>query len=181
MIGLYIVIRTEKTAEKMHSYPISQENLQKLFLPGIKSEGQVYKKIKKVLARKAIAGERVETITSDGLETVNRAKDGDFLIQNQTKAREQYIISSKKFNDKYEYFASGDGEFNFYKAKGKVVALEMTESVLRKFNLPDEFSFIAPWKEDMIVKKDDFLVCPPDYSEIYRIARLEFFETYQKL
>ena len=31
----------------------------------------------------------------------------------------------------------------------------------------------------MIVKKDDFLVSPLDYSEIYRIANKEFFETYK--
>lgn len=32
----------------------------------------------------------------------------------------------------------------------------------------------------MIVKENDFLVSPLDYSEIYRIANHEFFETYQE-
>ena len=32
----------------------------------------------------------------------------------------------------------------------------------------------------MIVKKGDFLVSPLDYSEVYRIANKEFFETYKQ-
>jgi len=32
----------------------------------------------------------------------------------------------------------------------------------------------------MVVKKGDFLVSPLDYSEVYRIAKKEFFETYNE-
>ena len=31
----------------------------------------------------------------------------------------------------------------------------------------------------MIVKKDDYLVSPMEYNEVYRIANKEFFETYK--
>jgi len=31
----------------------------------------------------------------------------------------------------------------------------------------------------MIVKENDFLACPVGEEEVYRIAREEFFETYQ--
>lgn len=159
----------------------SQEELQALFLPLLQSEGVLFIKNKRVLARKAVAGERIETITSDGLETVNTAESGDFIIQNQTKAKECYIINSKKFSDRYEYLSESAQEgYHFYKSKGEVFALEITTELLKSINLPAQFFFIAPWDEKMVVKKADFLVCQPDSSEIYRIARQEFFETYKK-
>jgi NAD(P)-dependent dehydrogenase (short-subunit alcohol dehydrogenase family) len=39
--------------------------------------------------------------------------------------------------------------------------------------------FMAPWDQPEKVELNDFLVTPPDHSEIYRIARKEFFETYK--
>ncbi len=150
-----------------------------LLIPELKSTGVLYKKTKEVLARKASSGEFVKTITSDGLETINTAKEGDFIIKNQTEAEEMYIIGHSKFNERYDLLREAEDHFSLYKAKGKVIALEMTSSLLSKFNLDSVFYFIAPWSEEMVTKKDDFLVCPQDYSEIYRIARKEFIETYQ--
>ncbi|KAN0021484.1 hypothetical protein ACTFIU_010084 [Dictyostelium citrinum] len=50
-------------------------------------------------------GSIIETVTSDGLETMNKIKNhDDFIIKNQTNANEQYIIPFNKFNDKYELF-----------------------------------------------------------------------------
>ena len=40
---------------------------------------------------------------------------------------------------------------------------------------------MANWGEKMVVRKNDYLVSPLDNSEVYRIARKEFFETYKKL
>ena len=39
---------------------------------------------------------------------------------------------------------------------------------------------MAPWGEKMIVKVGDYLVSPLNYSEVYRIAEKEFFETYRE-
>lgn len=156
----------------------SQEELMQLLISEFKLEGVLFKKVKTVLARKAKEGEQINTITSDGLETTNTAKKGSFIIKNQTEAEELYIIGGSKFKDRYEFLEEVDSDFSRYSAKGKVFAIEMTSAFLKKMNLKDTFYFIAPWKEEMITKKGDFLVCPPDYSEIYRIARKEFFETY---
>ena len=43
----------------------------------------------------------------------------------------------------------------------------------------NEFYIITSWNEKMIVKKDDYLVSPMEYNEVYRIANKEFFETYK--
>lgn len=148
-------------------------------VPILKSEGMVYKKFKKVLARKAVEGETIQTVTNDGLETTNTAKAGDFIIKNQTEAGEMYIIGAEKFEARYDFLEDGTDGFSVYLPKGKVVAVEMNETLLKRLNLPAEFYLIAPWGEEMVVKKGDYLASPLDFSEVYRIAQKEFFETYQ--
>jgi hypothetical protein len=157
----------------------TQKEIIATMLPILKSEGNIFKKIKKVFAREAAEGEAIQTITGDGLETTNTAKAGDFIIKNQTDAGEMYIIGAEKFHDRYDFLEEGADGFSVYSAKGKVVGVEMNEDLLKQLNLADEFYLVAPWEEEMVVKKDDYLVSPLDYSEVYRIARKEFFETYQ--
>ena len=41
--------------------------------------------------------------------------------------------------------------------------------------------FQAPWKESIVVKPGDFLVISLDKTEIYRVAKKEFTETYEEL
>jgi hypothetical protein len=163
----------------MEEKTYTQKEIMDILIPMLKSDGVLYKKSTKVLAREAMPGEQVNTFTSDGFETSNTAKEGDFVIKNQTTAQELYIIGGEKFRDRYELLEKTEGDFSIYKAKGKVMAIEMTEELLEKLKFPKELYFIAPWDEKVIVKKNDFLVCPIDFSEIYRIARKEFFETYQ--
>ena len=43
----------------------------------------------------------------------------------------------------------------------------------------DNYPIFPNLKEKIIVKENDFIVCPLDYSEVYRIAKKEFFETYK--
>ncbi len=148
-------------------------------VPILKSEGKTYKKFKKVFAREAVEGESIETVTDDGVETTNKAKAGDFIIKNQTEAGEMYIIGAEKFQDRYDFLEEGSDGFALYSPKGKAVAVEMNEELLKRLGLQNEFYLIAPWGEEMVVKKDDYLASPLDFSEVYRIARKEFFETYQ--
>lgn len=157
----------------------TQKEVLDIIVPILKSEGIVYKKFKKVYARAAVEGEEIQTVTSDGLETTNTAEADDFVIKSQTEAGEMYIISAKSFNDRYDFLEKADDGFSVYKAKGKVIAVEMTSDLLKQLNIGEEYYFIAAWGEEMVVKKDDYLASPLDYSEVYRIARKEFFETYQ--
>ena len=157
----------------------TQHEIIQTMVPILKSQGMGFKKFKKILAREAQEGEQIQTITGDGLETSNTANAGDFIVKNQTDAGEMYIVPAKKFHDRYDFSEEGQGGFSVYASKGKIIGVEMNESLLKQLELANEFYLVAPWGEEMIVKKDDYLVCPLDFSEVYRIARKEFFETYK--
>ena len=90
-----------------------------------------------------------------------------------------YIVSPKKFRERYVFLREVEDGFSEYRATGKIMALELTPQILRQLKLTDPFHFEAPWGEKMIAKTGDYLATPPDRSEVYRIARKEFWETYE--
>ncbi len=158
---------------------LSQPKMLALFRPLMESEGVLFSKKKNVFAKKAEGGEPVVTMTDDGLETVNTAQKGSYLVKNQTEAAEVYVVEKAAFEKRYERKGPADDGFEEYHPTGKVIAVELTPERQEALDLPASFHFKAAWKEDMIAKKGDYIVCPPDFSEIYRIARKEFFETYK--
>lgn len=160
---------------------MTQTEMQRLFFPILEQEGKIYQKHKNILARKAQSNEQIQTITADGLETTNMAQLGDYIIQNQTGAREMYVLSAKKFDRKYNYLDQRDQDWAEYQPKGKIIAIELTTPILKKLQLPQQLIFTASWNESMVAKKGDFIACPLDgeEKEIYRIAQKEFFETYR--
>lgn len=158
----------------------TQNEIKQMVLPLLKSKGKTYRKFKKVLARKAKESERVATVTNDGLETTNRAKTGDYIVKNQTDAGEEYVMSPSTFKDRYKYKKRSKSGYCEYEPKGRIIALEVNKSFLKKFKLGSEFYFEAAWGEKMVTKENDFLVCPLGGDEVYRIARKEFIETYER-
>jgi hypothetical protein len=159
----------------------SQKEILKKLRPVLESEGVIYHKKLNVLAKKAEGNEVVETVTSDGKETINRAKAGDYIVQNQTEAGEQYVVREETFLKKYAPLEKPlDGDFAEYYSLGKIIAIELTDKRLKELGLPREFKFKARWGENMVAKAGDFLGGPVDFSELYRLARKEFFETYSK-
>jgi hypothetical protein len=60
---------------------LSQQDMLAMFEPVFKTESKKYRKEKGVLVRKALAGEAIKTVTSDGLETSNTAGKDDFIIK----------------------------------------------------------------------------------------------------
>lgn len=166
---------TSSTASAVNN----QESFLKNMVPQFRESGKLYRKYKKIYARKAVNNEKIQTVTADGLETSNTAKEGDFVIKNQTDAQEMYILGSKKFNEKYRLLREAEDGFSEYEPRGKVIGLKLTPNLLTELGLDAEFEFIAPWGEKMVAKKGDYIVTPQDYSEVYRIARKEFFETYE--
>lgn len=158
----------------------TQNEIKQMVIPLLKSKGKSYRKFKKVLARKAKEIEPIATITSDGLETTNRARTGDYIVKNQTDAGEEYVMSPQKFKDRYKYKKRSKAGYSEYEPKGRITAMEVNKSFLKKLKLKEEFCFEAAWGSKMVVKEKDFLVCPMGGNEIYRIARKEFFETYEK-
>lgn len=161
---------------------LNQEEMCALFIALLQSRGSEYKKFRPIRARTAQAGERIETRTSDGLETVNTAEAGDMIVQNTTRAGEAYIMSAAKFAERYvpaSGESSDDDGFVLFHPVGRILALCIDEALLRELQLPQEFHFIASWGSSMAAKSGDYLACPLDGSSVYRIAREEFFETYQ--
>ncbi|MFK7774355.1 MAG: hypothetical protein AB8F94_19560 [Saprospiraceae bacterium] len=158
----------------------TQNEIKQMVIPLLKSKGKSYRKFKKILARKAKEIESVATVTSDGLETTNRAKTGDYIVKNQTAAGEEYVMSPQSFKDRYKYKKRSKSGYSEYEPKGRIIALEMNKTLFKKLKLDEEFCFEAAWGAKMVVREKDFLVCPIGGDEIYRIARKEFFETYEQ-
>lgn len=152
---------------------ISQKQFFETYSPYLLEYGFNYFKYSLVLARKAVAGEYIETWTADGLETTNYANPGDFVLMNlQTEYQEEYIVSEDMFFKRYKFFYYTGENSAVYKPIGRVKAIPY---------YGDETSFIANWGRPMALKSGDFLVSPyPDLNEVYRIAAKEFFETYNK-
>lgn len=159
---------------------IPQSKMMELILPLLKDKGQLYKKYQKVWAKIATEGEKITTQTSDGVETTNVAREGDMIVMNLTKTREKYIVKAKKFKERYQFEKEAENGFSQYHPLGKVLALKVTDEITDTLDRNGSFQFMAPWDEPMKVSLNDFLVTPPDFSEVYRIAKNEFFETYKK-
>lgn len=151
------------------------------FLPLMESLGRKFKKRSLVRAKKAEPGLHVITLTSDGFETQNTAGPGDWLVENQTSAKERYLVKAETFEKKYTLLDSLGNGWGCYRPKGEIYALEVSGKDLENFGVHDTLIFQAPWKESVVVKPGDFLVIPLDKNEIYRIARKEFSETYEEI
>lgn len=160
---------------------LTQKEMLTHFLPQMESQGKRFKKSSLVRAMKAEPGLHVVTLTSDGFETQNTAEKGDWLVENQTSAKERYLVKSETFEKKYTLMDSLGNGWGCYRPKGEIYALEISNSDLEKVNAVDSLEFQAPWKESVVVKQGDFLVVPIEKNEIYRIARKEFIQTYEEI
>jgi hypothetical protein len=151
---------------------MTQRDAYDLFFPLIENSGKTYFKVSLVYAELAIGGEFIETWTSDGLETTNYANSGDFIVQNlQTENLERYVVPPDMFMSRYKFFYWHDNGAICIPL-GKVRAIQY---------IGEDTQFIAKWGRLMILKTGDFIVSPaPDFQEVYRIARKEFFETYEE-
>ena len=159
----------------------TQEEMKQIVLPLLKKKGSIYQKVKKIFARKAKQIETIITATNDGKETVNRAHPGDYIVKNQTAAGEEYVLTPQKFRTRYAFKKRAKSGFSEYEPTGRIHAIEVNQRFLRKFNVKNRFYFMASWGSKMVVKEKDFLACPVGEEEVYRIARKEFFETYQRI
>ena len=146
----------------------------------MEERGTVYEKFKPTFARRAKKQEKIATVVSGGKETENIAEAGDYIIKNDTEAKESYVLKPEKFKLRYRYLKRSKDGYSVYRPLGKIIALEIDEQLYQNLGLDPErkFHLMAAWGEKMSGKIHDFLACPQDYSEVYLIARKEFFETY---
>jgi hypothetical protein len=154
----------------------TKKEVQSLFKHADKDgEVDLYNKFGNVDARPAEEGEKITTILEGEKETDNVAKKGDMIVKSQGKNKEQYIISLKKLKERYKKLKGtpdADG-FEEYVATGTTFGFRYSG---------DSFKFEAPWGEDMLVNEGDFLCSPSKYdlSDLYRIEKGAFKETYKK-
>jgi len=159
--------------------PILQKELLQLVSPLMELYGARFRKKTLVEAKSATGGEQVVTITKEGKETENTAGAGDFIVRNRSSAKETYVVKEGAFRQKYREVEPLPGGYSLYRAVGYVHALELTEAILEELQLESPFYFMADWGASMIAKQGDYLVMPEDQREVYRIARHEFWETYE--
>lgn len=108
----------------------------------------------------------VVTTTTDGKETQNNADVGDIIMSGATG--ENYVVKADKLPKLY----TGNVGSDIYPEQSpRQVALYSGEPV----------TFKAPWGEDMVIKPGDYLVKDPANTGYYRIAKVEFEKTYNKL
>jgi hypothetical protein len=160
---------------------IGQSELQRKLLPRLCTEGKRYRKFREVHARKARPGETIVSVTSDGEETKNTAKAGDWVVRNTTPAREEYIVSEKTFASRYRFIAELGEGWARYQPLGEVLAVKVDGAVLELLGASKTFYIEAPWGEPQRVRQGDELAAPPALDEVYRIARAEFDETYERI
>ena len=160
---------------------IKQSVLKDELLPRIRSQGKRYRKFREVLAKRASPGDRVVSITSDGRETENVAKPGDWHVRNTTGAGEEYLIGKDKFAERYRHIEDVEDGWARYQPVGEVFAVEVDDGVLELLGRSGTFYIEAPWGESQKVSKADELATPPAFDEVYRIARKEFGDTYKRV
>ena len=161
-------------------------------------KGEVYRKTGEMLARPASPGETVITIVSGAIETLKGTNQGDWVIRNIVvgSSAEMYPISDESFDGRYEVLEDEapwivDGN-SWYRVKptGQIIGgfydldtardMEWISSDSDHARAPT-VKFEAPWGSDMILEDGDFLGSPypeVDLTNIYRVARREFFQTY---
>ncbi len=160
---------------------ITQKEMLQHFLPLMETQGKRYKKKSLIRAKKAEPGLLVVTRTSDGIETKNTAEKGDWLVENQTSAKESYLIKADTFEKKYTLLHSLGNGWGCYRPKGEIFAKKVSSLDLENLGAKDLLEFQAPWKESIVLKPGDFLLISLEKSEIYRVAQKEFTETYEAI
>jgi hypothetical protein len=161
---------------------IKQKDLVKTLKSVLPEAGRDFKKFQIVKARTAKEGEEIVSVVESGRETVNIANKGDYLVENQTGAKELYIVSGATFGQRYTEESKLDEAWSVYKPLGRVKGIEVDRCVLNLFGQQGSFYILAPWGEAQYVEEGDMFVTTlplQDDIEIYRIAHKEFSETYE--
>ena len=140
------------------------------------------RKTEPVDARPAKPGEVVETvIAGEGKETRSRpAEPGDWVVRNRCPAtlNEEYLVARDKFHERYLSAGqppNADG-WQEHRPLGKVVCFFVLGPE------QGEFSFEAPWGEQMRARPGDAIVQDPeDLADTYRVTAAAFACTYEVL
>lgn len=155
-------IDIDKISSQLQFKPIKKQALEYSFVP----DGNV-DNLSPMTYTQVETERPIETYTSDGLETKNVAKPGNYVLSGPSG--ELYVLKQEKLNKMYTGKPGG------------IIIPEQTPRQVAIYNLPTPMKFIASWGEEMIIKPGDYLVKEPDGSGYYRIAKKEFEQTYNPI
>eukprot|EP00435_Cladocopium_sp_Y103_P063178 s15_g24.t1 len=170
----------------------SQEELIRRISHEMLTNGQWYRKVAFAFLRPAKPGEVITTMVNGKEETRNIAQESDFVVQANTKWKENYILSKTRASEAYDLTnpmeipsgrpdasqLSAEG-FRCYRSRTRIKALKATDELLRRY-CPFK-RFMAKWGTPCVVQVDDMLaaqVAGDTVTEIYRIEKTVFRETF---
>lgn len=131
---------------------------------GIDSPEKTYQKKELTFSVKTVTEkENVVTKIDGKVKTKNIANKGDYILTG-TKG-EKYVLTPKKFNERYISKGEGKAVSKPVKTKAKIAIGPLT--------------FMASWGEKMIAEKGDAIV--NNKGEFYRIEKGAFNNTYEKV
>lgn len=167
---------TVTTIPPMKDGKVSQGCMQTWFECAVTNA--VWKKSGVFLFRPAEDGEAILTIVAGKLETLSKANGESVILINLTigGSAERYIVNRDKFNSRYdvqdETIRMDGNTWQYATAKGEVNGFY--------YNGDKPFHFDAPWGEEMLVEKGDFIARPVGggTADIYRIEKDTFADTY---
>ena len=140
----------------------------------------IARKTKPVDGRPAKPGEIIVTvIKGEGKETQSPpAEAGDVVIRNRCPetGNEEYLVKAARMATRYEGpLGAADAQgWQAYRPKG----IELRYFVVGTGE--GDFTFKAPWGEDMVARPGDAIVRnPQDPKDTYRVAGLSFACTYE--
>jgi hypothetical protein len=128
--------------------------------------------------------QEIVTEINGEVETTNYAQKGDYILTGASG--EKYILSPSTFTKRYEVLSLDQVTIPRDILPGDVIPSKGTAKATGEcwgFEFKGEpFRFNAPWNEEMIINKGDYLVSPnPELTQAYRIERSTFDKTYSKV
>lgn len=115
--------------------------------------------------------QEVVTLIDGEVETTNIARIGDYIITGVSG--EKYVLTLEKFVKNYEV-----EEFYHPELKG-IAKVKPQPRFAAQWHIEEQLVFTAPWGEEMICNQGDYLVAAQDFSEVYRIEKSVFEQTYK--
>lgn len=160
---------------------ISQSKLLEIFLPILKESGAYFRKKALIRAKKAEPGMVIVTKTSESSPLETLAKEGDFLIENQTSSNECYLMDTVTFEKKYQIEQCLERGWASYRSKNLVLTYQVKESDFDFLGMPQKLDYESPLGKKGTLVPGDYLIVPAGEKEIYGIGSKEFEETYRQI
>ncbi len=170
----------KSTSKKKAFYQF--KNFQTLSEDVILKKGMSYQDVVNIALKKlkpyqftiALSEFKVITITSDNrVETDNVANSGDYVFCGTSN--ELYVLSPEKIKKFYKQI---DQDLSVDLSNIRMVA-KMSKDFWLNLQLPEVIKFEAPWKSEMILTAEDYLVKESE-GKYYRIGKKEYEDSYNQ-